>query len=283
MLIRFSSILALCLVVTLSCRRMETARNENPLARVFDKYLYPSDLADVISEKLSASDSTIIARDYIDKWIRKQLILNRAELNLSDEQKNVEKQIDDYRTSLLVFKYEQILIDQKLDTIIDSSEIEDYYNKNTRNFMLNDNLVRALFIQIPKTSPSIYQVRRWYRSDNDDDLDKLESYCYQYAVKYDYFNDDWIYFNEVEKSLPDRIVNPEGQLRYRKYFEMQDDKNYYFVKIRDYHLAGSPAPLDFVKEDIRNIILNKRKIRLINQVESSIYNDALNRDQFTVY
>ncbi len=265
------------------CSKFNRKQGKEPVARAFDKYLYPSDLQDIIPSYISKSDSVIVARDFIEKWIKQQLLLNKAELNLTDEEKNVDKQIENYRTSLLIYKYEQSLIKQKLDTFVSAKEIGDYYSEYSSNFVLNANLVKALFMQVPRTSPDVWKARWWYKSENEEDIKKLEDYCYQYATKYDYFNDNWIYFSEIEKILPVKIDNPERYLKYRKYIEFKDSTYHYFVNIKDYRLVGTVSPLETVRENIRNIIFNKRKIQLIKELESEIYNDALNRNNFTIY
>jgi hypothetical protein len=268
--------------VSFSCNRREVIE-EKPLVRVFDKYLYPSNLNDIIPANVSPSDSSILVNDYIDKWIRKQLLVRRAEMNLTDEEKNVDKQLENYRTSLLIFKYEQSLIKQKLDTIIDMEEIEKYYSDNPANFLLNKNIVKAVYLKVPRNAPELWNLRRWYRSDTDENLKKLEAYAFQYAEDYDYFNDDWIDFSEIEKNLPVKIDRPQSFLKYRKYYEVKDSTYFYFLNLKDYRLLGSVAPLNYVIQDIRTIIMNKRKIQLVNRLESNIYNDALNRGYFTIY
>ncbi len=268
--------------VLLSCKQRKVI-DEKPLVRVFDKYLYPSNLNDIIPANVSSSDSSILVNDYVDKWIRKQLLLRRAEMSLTDEEKDVDKQLENYRTSLLIFKYEQSLIKQKLDTIISMEEIEKYYSDNPANFLLNRNIVKAVYLKIPRDAPELWNLRRWYRSDTDDNLKKLEAYAFQYAEDYDYFNDDWIDFSEIEKNLPVRIDWPQNFLKYRKYYEVKDSTYYYFLNMKDFRLLGSVAPLSYVIQDIRTIIMNKRKIQLVNRLESNIYNDALNRGYFTIY
>jgi hypothetical protein len=276
------SVIIMIAAVSFSCKHKETV-SEKAVVRVFDKYLYPSNLKDIIPAKISPSDSAILVNDYIDKWIRKQLLLRRAEMNLTDDEKNVDKQLESYRTSLLIFKYEQSLIKQKLDTIITMEEIEKYYTDNPANFLLNNNIVKAIFLMVPRDAPDLYNLRRWYRSDTDENLKKLEAYSFQYAEKYDYFNDDWVDFSEIEKNLPLRIDNPQNLIKYRRYYEVKDSTYYYFLNIKDYRLLGSVAPLSYVIQDIRTIIMNKRKIQLVNSLESNIYNDALNRGYFTIY
>ena len=197
--------------------------------------------------------------------------------------KNVDKQLENYRSSLLIFKYEQSLIKQKLDTVISMEEIEMYYSDNPANFLLNNNIVKAIFLMVPRDAPDLWDLRRWYRNDTDDNLKKLEAYAFQYAEIYDYFDDDWVDFSEIEKNLPVRIDNPQNLLKYRKYYEVRDSTYFYFLNIKDYKLLGSVAPLSYVIQDIRTIIVNKRKITLVKRLESNIYNDALNRGYFTIY
>ena len=271
------------LLLLLSCTQNGKKANDPPVARVYDNYLYSSQIADIVPYGLSSEDSLLVIEDHIDKWVRKQLLLYQAEQNLSEEDKNVEQQIEDYRTSLLVYKYEENYINQKLDTIISETEIEDYYNNYSFNFLLNNNLFKGIYIQVPRTAPEIYKIRRWYRSDDAENIKNLEIYCYNHASKYDYYEETWVPFDEILGSMPKIYISPENLLRYRKNFEVKDSTHYHFLKIVDYRLSSSVAPLDYIREDIKSILLNKRKIQLIQELEANVYNDALNRENFNIY
>ena len=111
----------------------------------------------------------------------------------------------------------------------------------------------------------------------------MEQYCYANATKFDYFEDVWRYFPEILKNMPEIYSRPENILKYRKSYEVKDSTYYYFLKISDFRLEGMVTPLELVREDIRSILLNKRKIQLIQELETNIYNDALNRGNFTLY
>jgi hypothetical protein len=265
-----------------ACKKTENTKTDIPVARVYNKYLYGSQINNIVPLGLSNADSITIVKDYIDKWIRKQLLVYQAEQYLSETEKNVEQQIDDYRSSLLIFKYEQNYIKQKLDTIITDHDVEDYYTNNSSNFILNNQIIKGLFIQVPKNAIDIPKVRKFYKSDKVDDLKELESYCYKYASKYEYFDENWIYFSKIYNNLPETYIRPEDILQKKKYYETEDSTNYYFLKVSDYRLSGSITPLEFIKEDIKSILLNKRKIQLIEKLESNIYNDALNRENFKI-
>lgn len=264
-----------------SCRFFESEPGKAPAAKVGNKYLYHSDFADIFPKGIAPRDSVLIAKKFIDNWIRKELMLRKAELNLSDKDKNFEKQIADYRASLIIFKYQQQLLNQKLDTLITAREIKNYYDQNISNFMLNQNAMRGMFIKVPRGAPNIDKIKNWYRNENDTPL--LESYGYQFAVKYDYFNDDWIYFDVLLREIPFEINDQEKFLRNNSFIETNDSLYYYFAGIKEYKLKSSAAPLSLVNENIRNIIINKRKLEFLQNLEKNVYNEALSKNLFELY
>jgi hypothetical protein len=265
------------------CSRFQETSKEKPLAKVGTQYLYSSEFRGLIKPGLSKNDSLIMISSLAEKWIRKQLILQKAELNLTDEEKDVEKELDEYRTSLIIFKYEQKLIREKLDTSIKQAEVVDYYDKNTSNFILNYDIVKAQFIKLPIHSPNIDKVREWMRTESAENTKLLEKYCLQHANKYEYFGDDWVNFENISMFLPIEISNNNLFLKSNKFYDLKDSTSIYLLNINDYKLRGSVSPFKFVARDIKSIILLKRKQKLINDLENRIYFDAIDRNNFTIY
>lgn len=265
------------------CNSSSVNKNEKPVARVFNDYLYSSDLKGVTPAGISVSDSTALTKDFIEKWVRSQLLLNKAEINLTEEEKDVELQIKNYRSSLLIYAYQQSYLRQNLDTVVSAGEIEDYYNENKSNFVLGEPLMKGLYIKIPANAPEIYKLRQWYRADDTESIKNLEGYCFKYATVYDHFNESWVNLNEVLRMMPAVGTDYEATLRYRKYLEVKDKDFIYFVNVKEILQEGTVSPLELVKNDIHYIILNKRKVKLINELETSVYSDAQNRENFTIY
>lgn len=254
-----------------------------PIAKVYDKYLYLSDIQHIYHENMPKDDSISMAHSYINTWIKNQLLMNKAEMNLTPEQLDVTQQINSYRASLIIFKYEDQMIKEKLDTIVTDDEIEKYYNQYTSSFNLEDYIIKALYLKIPKTAPDIDKVRKWYKSNQREDYKKLESYCYNYANKYDYFNDNWLEFSLIQRELPKHIEVNDEFFRFNKTIEQEDDVFFYFVYFKEYISKGVVAPLEFVKPKVKDIILNKRKIKFLNDLENKIYNDAQDHNNFVIY
>jgi hypothetical protein len=253
------------------------------VAKVLDKYLYLSEIEYIFPNKVSKEDSLSLANAYITTWIKTQLLVNKAQLNLSSDQLDIDQQINAYRSSLLIYKYEEQMVKDKLDTIVKDEDIENYFNQNTANFVLNDNLVKALFIKVPKSAPNIENVKKWYKSDQREDIKKLDGYCYNYAAKYDYFQDKWINFEVLKSELPGIITSEDEFLKTTKYIEQTDSSFMYFVYLKEHISKGAVSPFDYVKNRIKDIIINKRKMKFLTDLETKIYNDAQDHSNFAIY
>ncbi len=265
-----------------SCKRAKHF-DDIPVASVGDKTLYRSELVGVVPKGQSTQDSITIIKSFIDKWIRKELLIQKAELNLSSIEKDVDKEIEEYRAALLIYRYEQNLVSQKLDTLIQDNEIEQYYEQNQQNFKLSDALVKAVYVKIDKSAPKQSNLEQWMKSNKPQDIQQLEGYCFQYAKTYDYFNDDWINFSQLLQLIPIEITDKNQFLNSKKDFQASDSSYIYLVHIKEFKPIGSIPPLKVVKNNIREILLNKRKLKFINDLENNIFSDALNRKQFKIH
>ena len=266
----------------LACNKQK-GKNDKPVAKVDDKVLFLSEVQDVIPNGSEEADSILIGSNYIHQWIKKQLIISKAELNLPEQDKDVTKMVEDYRSSLIIHKYKQQLLEQKLDTVVPQFEIDNYYRKYTENFTLNKNIIRAVFIKIPTMAPKLERVQKLYKSEKEEDWDELEDYCFQNATKFDNFSDQWIFAKELLNMIPLNIKDEDKFLRKNKSIEVSDSTHYYFVKIKEVEFKNNTAPLTFVREDIKKIIINKRKIEFIKNLEENIYRDAEAKNKFKIY
>ena len=210
-------------------------------------------------------------------------MLEKAELNLDKHTlKSIETMIDNYRTSLLVFKYQQMLIAEKMDTIVTPAEIKEYYDQNAGNFKLDFNAVKAIYVKLQKGVSDTYKVKQWMRSNKEEDLISLEDFCYQNASNFN-MGEQWTDFSRLMKNFPKTIANQESFLKYNKFMEAQDSLYNYYIAIRNYKPVNDTTPLVFVENNIKDIILNRRKIQFINDLENNIYHDAVNQKKFTIY
>lgn len=270
------------LAVSFSCMRI-TKPGENLLAQVGDKKLYQSDLEVLIAKGTNKYDSAIIADDYINKWAKQELLLLKANENLSPEEKNVNRQLEEYRNSLLIYKYKNALLKQKMDTVVTRQQIEDYYNNHQENFYLNKNIVKAIFIKIPTEVANPSYLKQLIENSGDEELNELREYCLQYAKKFDIFTDKWVDFEIIENNIPDEITDENRFLKGNSLHELNDSNYYYLVSIQDYKLKNQIAPIDYVENNIANLILNKRKIAFLKEIDENVYKEGVRQNKIKIF
>jgi hypothetical protein len=273
-------ILSITSLFILSCTP-ERQRDETPVAEAGMKKLYLSDIKEYL-HNLSPEDSVTVLTDYVNKWAKNQSVLIHAENNLSEEDKNIDKEIDDYRTSLLIHKYEQAYIRSKMDTTVSETEIEQFYKNNPDNFQLTGILVKALYIKAAVNFKNIDRLRQLYRSNREKDIEELEKIAMSGVEVYSAFNGEWMRFSEIVALLPGSEEIYENRAIRMRAIEDSDEHYVYFLKINDISMKGTLAPLEHVKSDIRDIIINRRKINLIRQMENTIFNEAMNRNEIKI-
>jgi hypothetical protein len=276
------SLFILLSVLIVSCKT-SGKKDEGIVAKVYNEYLYKTDLIGLVPSRTSPKDSISIVRKYINNWIKQKLVIHNAESNLSSKQKDFSKQLDDYRNSLIVFAYEKELVRQKLDTIVTDEDIKSFYEKNKNNFLLKDNIVKVWYVKMPVKSAYSVTVQNLYKSDSPQARHTLEDYCKKYAVN-SYLDDTtWLYFNDLLKEIPIKTYNQEDYLKNHRYIEMEDSLYSYFVNIKGFQIKESLSPLNFEKDNVKQIILNKRKLKLIEDMQDEIFKDALKNNDFEIY
>lgn len=258
-------------------------KDKTIVARYGDQYLYREDLAGIIQKGTSKNDSIETIHNYINNWVRTRLLVNQAENNLADELKDFDKEVQQYRNSLIIYKYESELVRQKLDTIVTPGEIQDYYNKNSANFLLRENIVKADYVIINKNSVLISRIRSLLNSDRENDRTMLADIVHKRASDFLIDHSSWIPFIELSRKIPINQPDEESFLHSNKFYETRDSINQYFLRIYDYKVKESISPISFESENIRKIILNKRKFDYLSRLEEDLFKEAVKKKKFEIY
>lgn len=254
-----------------------------PIVKVGQKTLTVEELASNVPDYLDATDSALWADDYIKKWIQRELLLLKAEEHLKGVEKDIKKELDEYRNSLIVFRYKNELIKQKMDTVVDDKDIEKYFGEHRESFILNRNIVKAIYIKIPVQLSSPENLKDLCMSSDPEKQAKLNEFCLSYAKAFDRFNDQWVAADMVLKYVPENITDQDKFLEKNRFVESNDKEFYYIVCIRDYRLAGQVSPVEYVKGDIQNLILSKQKLDFLKQIEKDIYEEGIDNNKVKIF
>lgn len=265
------------------CGQEHNHKGKTPLVEVSGEFLYKEDLQAALPLNISKDDSVLFAEHYIRNWIEDALLFDKAEGNIPDNDK-ISKLVENYRRALIMHTYQEELVNQKLANDISEEEINAYYEKNKELFRLDNPLVKGLFIKVPLSSPDLGNVRVWYRKNNQDVIERLEKYSLRNAVSYDYFYDRWTSVPDVAAKIPLKVLDTDANyLDKNRNVEVKDTAFCYFLHIEDFLGKDKQKPLDFARDEIKEILINLKRVEFINKVKEDLYQRASDRNKIIYY
>ena len=277
MLIRNVVIALIVCVSVQGCRKGKPEKNEEPLARVYDKFLYVSDIAGLVSDNTSPEDSARIVDDYIDNWIRQNLILRVAEDNLQTAMAKINQQADEYKESLVLYAYERQFLAENLDTVVAEDSLRSYYDLHKQDFTLQGDIYRLAYAVVSKDDKTADSVSYWLNRGLEKSRLALERYCVNHADRFSLNTDIWLNENDLFTLLPYDMY-AGGRFRSKAPIAFSDTVNRYFAMVADFYVEGDTGSFAYFRNDIKDIIINKRKKELLNDTYQRIYQEGLKRD-----
>ena len=265
------------------CDYFQKSSKEVVVAECYGKYLYESDLQGIVPEGAGTMDSIQRVSTFIDSWIRRQVLIHQAENNLNKEALNLDKQMEEYRNSLVIYAYESQLIDQKLDTIVSEDEIAEYYEQNKEDFQLRNTMVRVAYVILDEDCKQKADFKKLLNDPDTLMLQNIDIQANYYAVKSFVDVDQWLRLDELTNIVPIQIFNAESFLKKNKFVSFDVNNYTYMVRFVDYLLEESTSPMEMVRDNIKSVILAQRKQAMIEEMQTALYEKAKNEEAFEVY
>ena len=261
------------ILLSLSCEREST---ELRLARFQNIYLNESHLINEIPLNLDKEDSAIFVKNYIHKWLVNQMIMEKSENMIPFKVTNVEKKINKYKMSLISYEFEQFYINKRLDTTISKSEINNYYESHLDDFVLNDYVVKCMYIKVPKNSKLVKEIKNNYFLKNEKMVDQIMKTGQSEEVSLYYNPEEWVFFDDLLKQIP--ILEKYSKIDFikkKKKVVLEYNESVYFINVFDYIIKNGTSPLSFEENKIKSIILNQRAKNIRKKLRLDLYNDGI--------
>lgn len=250
------------------------------VARVHDKYLYESDLKDLLPENVSEEDSIAIVKNFIQLWAKQRILLYNSELNLSINKDEFEQLVNEYREDLYINAYKEAVVKQYLDTVVSANEIKNYYNVNKESFHINEELVKLRYIVIGKEIQNPKEFVRLFTSGKKKDIEKIMEDEYK-LKSYNFDDSTWVKYSDIQQKLPVlRKSEASSVLKTSGIIQKQDTIGTYLLRINSVLHLNDIAPLSHVSSNIKQMILHKRKQDLLKKIEETLVKDAIKNKQF---
>lgn len=279
---KLSIVVTLCIVLA-GCGQTVNHNGKTPLVGIGQDFLYKEDLEAVIPVSLRGEDSIAFAQKYIRNWVEETLLFRKAEGNIPNSRK-IDELVASYRKALIMHTYQEELVNQKLGTEITEEEIEQYYAQNAGMFRADQPYVQGVFVKVPVNTPQLNRVRTWYKSNSNDAIDKLEKFSIGHAIHYDYFYDTWKPVADLSVKLP--LKQLDTDLKYldsHRNIELKDSAFCYFLHVENFLPQGEQLPLEYAKNEIKEILINLKRVEFINRMKDDLYQDASENEDIIYY
>lgn len=271
-----------CLV---SCNLFKKEREPQAVVRVGEDFLYTSDLDSLVPKNTSKEDSAIIIKNYINRWATQKLLINAAERNIDDDQKETFNQlIAQYKNDLYTKAYIEKIVQTRVDTVVSEEELKKYYQENKENFKTNSTLVQLRYIHLSKDHPKYSTIKQKFLNFKKEDIKFWQTYQMQF--KNSALNDSvWVLLDEIYRKVP--FITPDNRDKYinegMAYEKTDSLNNVYIVKIKKVINRNQISPFEYLKPTLQQVILNSRKLELIKKFEKEITDDAIKNKDYEVY
>ncbi|PIE48619.1 MAG: peptidylprolyl isomerase [Flavobacteriales bacterium] len=258
--------------------------DKTPLAKVNNVFLYKEDVLSLMPKGMSEKDSVVFVSTYIKDWAKQQLLLQKAKINLTEEEKTkIEDLVNNYHKDLLANKYLEAIIKQELDTVISREELENYYKENKEIFNLKEALLKFRYIAFNDGILNKKELTSWFRDNSDKSNAALKKQALQ--LNSFHLNDTiWVRYDDIKNhSSFLGSYNKNKFLKKNRYFKEEDSVTTYLVEIKDVLLPGETAPFSYAVPTINSMLLHKRKLQFLRKIEETIINDAIKQKELQLY
>ncbi|MGB0185420.1 MAG: peptidyl-prolyl cis-trans isomerase [Flavobacteriaceae bacterium] len=277
-------LLVIFALVFTACDLSKSSGEGTPLARVNDTFLMAEDIDFSEFEALNSDDSLVQIRTIVRNWATQQLLIDGATLNIEEQQQaDFEALVQQYKTDLYTSAYLEALVKRNLDTTITQEELTATYNQNKELFVLKEDLLKLRYINIESNISNVKDIKRRFKRYNSEDQAILDTISIQFNSFF--LNDSiWIKSDQViSKIKPLQKGFNELLLKKPNFIQLNDSLELYLIQIKEVLGPGMQAPLAYVLPTLRQIIINKRKLKLVGQLKNEIVNDAIKNKKFEIY
>lgn len=281
---RIIYIIALFLVAY-SCKKNSTTDADEklkPIVTVKGETLYKGDLDQFIPIGVSGNDSTSMAQAYINKWISDILMYDKAKQNIVNENE-INDLVADYRKSLIMNFYQEQLLKNYLSKSLSEKDLRAYYEANKDKLILKENIIKGLYLKIPKESTQLSNFQKWYKLQTDAAIENIEKNALQNTVGYEFFYDRWVNLDDVMINIPLQTESGQQFLKSRKSVEASDSSFVYLLNIKEYKLAGTEPPYEYIKSQLSEMYTESKRSEYLNKVQKDLYDKAMSNNDIKFY
>ena len=264
------------------CASGDASDDRVRLAKVGSNVIYLDEAVQGKPQGLSAKDSTAYVQQYLKNRVKELLIYDKAVKNIPQGQ-DIDELVENYRRSLIIYAYQQQVLNEKMQNDITDTQIQVFYENNRDRFSAGHDLIKGVFVKIPKSAPDLAKLKKLYKNSSNEAFTQIENYCVQNGGQFEYFLDRWVILDDILDQISYDTGKNADFLKTRSTLDVVVGEFEYLLYVNEYVLAGSTAPFEYVKDEVRNIVANTRKTEFILRFEQDLLREAEKKGRITYF
>lgn len=269
------------LFLLLACGNATPGEEDPLLARVHQKELRLSELEGMFGNNATAEDSALVIQAFVNRWSRDAILQWEAERNLPPDL-NIDRLVRDYRASLVSSHYEDVLVKMRLDSSISQPELRAYYEEHKSQYQLERPIVRCLFIRVPYPLEDEESLQQLWNNGRVEDTTALAEYCDRFAEVALLEPAAWYSLDDIAEQLPEGVITPDNVSK-KGEFSMREGSYRYYFRLLEVKPRLEIAPLSYVEDQARKVILHNRKRIVLEEAREEIFNRELRRKNIETF
>lgn len=263
-----------------ACSTVEGDTEAKIIASVGEVHLYDYETQDLLDAEGNLDSNRL--KTFVNSWIREQLIIQKATSFLPESKQNFEEKITDYRNSLLIYAFEKELLDKTGDTVVSEQQIQDYYDLHQNEFKLRKPLIKSRMVITSSSLEDLKEIKRWIKSDDENEEQELADFCLQSSYFSELNDSLWQYLTTASSKLPSAERSKIRDDKAKQLYTFRDSTYEYLLYVKEIMGVGNPAPLQFEREKIKNILLLQRKKTILNRYYQDLWANAEKEKEFEI-
>lgn len=247
------------------------------LASVYGSHLYYSDIEPIIQKETSKEDSIQYSNAIIEKWVRDAILMYEAEKNISKDL-DIEKMVDDYRSSLILLNYKQKLVHEQLDTSVSEGELEEYYKEHQAQYKLEEPLIQCVFLKVSKENEKLDEIEDLWDDKKYKEIVAINNAEFEIILMPEF---TWYPWKDIKALFP-KSMWTYSNIKEKKSMSKSSGKYKYFLNVKNYRDENKISPLSYIEDQIKKVILHKRQTELLDNLEEELYQKYSKSNQIKI-
>lgn len=245
------------------------------VAEAYNHKLYASEVAARVPAGLNSTDSSEFAKHIIDDWMMEQVILAEAEKTLTVKEKIFDKELEEYRKTLLKNRYFEKITSDADQFKVSDEEVRAAIQQSKVNLVSDKEIVKINYVKLPRQSAVKEELKEILFDDSRrmTEKERIAELCSD-SIEYFITDDQWLFWEDIQLETGITLDRNSQRIDFPLTFEKIVNDDEYLMVILDFRSESTGEESKDYFESVRTMLIQQKKNQFIQQRMKELYQEA---------